>query len=81
MALNYKDPDFAQKFRKAVPKVDIYFDNVGGEILELCLSRLALKGRIVVCGGISQYNEKKVKGPSNYLRIITSRAKMEGFLV
>ncbi|CAG8457612.1 11957_t:CDS:10 [Diversispora eburnea] len=82
VALNYKDPDFDQKFKAATPKyIDIYFDNVGGKILNLSLSRLALKGRIVLSGGISQYNEKEVKGPSNYLNLIPTRGKMESFIV
>ncbi|RHZ47769.1 hypothetical protein Glove_567g25 [Diversispora epigaea] len=83
VALNYKDPDFDKKFKQTVtPKyIDIYFDNVGGKILELSIGKLALKGRIVLSGGISQYNEKEAKGPFNYLNLIPTRAKMEGFIV
>ena len=55
VALNYKSPDFEKDFAKVTPNfVDVYFDNVGGSILDLCLARLAQKGRIVVCGAISQ---------------------------
>ncbi|KAJ3381405.1 hypothetical protein HDU92_005342 [Lobulomyces angularis] len=81
-ALNYKDKDFAKNLSKATPKfIDVYFDNVGGDILNLCLRRLAFKGRVVLCGAISQYNEKEPKGPSAYMTLISMRAKMEGFIV
>jgi NADPH-dependent curcumin reductase CurA len=60
----------------------VYFDNVGGDILDLALTRLAMKARVVICGAISQYNATApVKGPSNYLALLVSRARMEGFLV
>jgi NADPH-dependent curcumin reductase CurA len=82
VALNYRDPDFLKKLAEATPRyIDIYFDNVGGDILDYCLKRIAKYGRIVLCGGISQYNEKKPKGPSYYMALITQRAKMEGFVM
>ena len=60
----------------------MYFDNVGGEILDSVLKRLRLRARIVVCGGISQYNATgEMRGPANYLSLISSRARMEGFVV
>lgn len=63
-------------------KIDIYFDNVGGSILEAVLRRLNIGARIVICGGISQYNEKiPPPGPRNYLNLIVSRASMQGFLL
>jgi hypothetical protein len=62
--------------------IDVYFDNVGGDILDAVLKRLKLKARIVVCGGISQYNSTGAQvGPSNYLALISARARMEGFVV
>lgn len=62
--------------------IDVYFDNVGGEILDAVLKRLKLKARIVLCGGISQYNSTGAQtGPSNYLALISARARMEGFVV
>ena len=63
-ALNYKDPEFAKKFRAATKGlIDVYFDNVGGEILDLALSRAKPFSRFVMCGAISEYNNKKPQGP------------------
>ena len=60
----------------------MYFDNVGGEILDAVLTRLARHARIVICGSISQYNnEGPARGPSNYMALLVDRARMEGFLV
>jgi hypothetical protein len=62
--------------------VDVYFDNVGGDILDAALARLALHARIVICGAISQYNNTTpVKGPSNYLSLLVNRASMQGMVV
>lgn len=82
-ALNYKSPNFAREFREVTkPKlIDVYFDNVGGEILDLALSRAAPFARFVMCGGISQYNEAVQKGPRNYLMIVSMRIRMQGFIV
>ena len=62
--------------------VDIYFDNVGGDILDTVLARINLRARIVICGAISQYNNTTaVKGPANYLSLLVNRARMEGIVV
>jgi len=60
----------------------VYFDNVGGEILDAALTRLARGARIVICGAVSQYNATEaVRGPSNYLALLVSRASMTGMVV
>jgi NADPH-dependent curcumin reductase CurA len=62
--------------------IDIYFDNVGGDILDAALARLARKARIVICGAISQYNNTApVQGPKNYMSLLVNRARMEGMVV
>ncbi len=82
-AIDYKNEDIAQAIDRLCPDgVDIYFDNVGGEILDVVLSRLAMHARIAVCGYIStQYNPERSPGPSNYTCLLASRARMEGFVV
>ena len=81
-ALNYKAPDFVQKFRASTKQlIDVFFDNVGGEILDLALSRAKPHSRFVMCGAISQYNSTEPKGPKNYLMVISMRIRMEGFIV
>lgn len=81
-ALNYKDKDFSKKFRAATKNlIDVYFDNVGGDILDLALGRAKPHATFVMCGGISQYNAVKPQGPKNYLMIVSMRIRMEGFIV
>jgi NADPH-dependent curcumin reductase CurA len=82
VALNYKDPNFQQDFATATPDyIDLYFDNVGGEILDLALARANKNARFVMCGAISQYNKSDIQGPKNYINIIRQRIRMEGFIV
>ncbi|MCY1555024.1 putative NADP-dependent oxidoreductase YfmJ [compost metagenome] len=60
----------------------MYFDNVGGDILDAVLTRINFKARVVICGAISQYNNKEaVKGPANYLALLVNSARMEGMVV
>lgn len=82
-AIDYKNDNIASKLKEYFPKgIDVYFDNVGGDILELALSKLAMHARIVICGAISQYNNTRpVKGPSNYLSLLVNRASMKGMVV
>lgn len=62
--------------------IDIYFDNVGGMILNANLAYLAFGARVVICGAISQYNATDITpGPSNYMNLLVKRASMKGFLV
>ena len=81
-ALNYKDQNFAKQFReKTKGFIDVFFDNTGGEVLDLALARAKAHARFVICGAISQYNTKDVKGPKNYMNIISQKIRMEGFVV
>lgn len=81
--IDYKHEDVDARTKELCPKgVNVYFDNVGGEILDVMLANLALNGRIVLCGGISQYNNAEpAPGPKNYLNLVVMRGKMEGFLI
>lgn len=82
-AIDYKNTDVKQGLKETCPKgVDVFFDNVGGDILDDVLTRINMRARIVVCGAISQYNNTTpVKGPSNYLALLVNRARMEGIVV
>ncbi len=83
VALDYKSDDFRAELRKHTPDgVDVFFDNVGGQILDLALTRLARGARVAICGAISQYNNTApAPGPSNYMMLLVARATMAGFLV
>ncbi|SDH14911.1 hypothetical protein SAMN05216603_106134 [Pseudomonas benzenivorans] len=82
-AIDYKHEDLHAALKRECPKgVDVYFDNVGGEILDAVLTRINFKARVVICGAISQYNNKEaVKGPANYLALLVNSARMEGMVV
>jgi NADPH-dependent curcumin reductase len=82
-AIDYKAGNLRSALRKACPEgIDVYFDNVGGDTLDICLSMLRLKARVVICGAISQYNSTEgVVGPKSYLSLLVNRARMEGFVV
>ena len=80
--LDYKDPEFSNNLKKALPDgVDVYFDNVGGEILDNILRRMNPFGRIPLCGIISEYNSTEPKGLKNYRFLLTMRVKLQGFIV
>ncbi|MEU6084785.1 NADP-dependent oxidoreductase [Streptomyces sp. NPDC047108] len=82
-AIDYKSQDVRKELRKAAPDgVDVYFDNVGGDVLDAVLTRLARGARIVICGAISQYNSvEPVQGPANYMSLLVNRASMTGMVV
>jgi NADPH-dependent curcumin reductase CurA len=81
--IDYKNADVRAGLKEHCPNgVDVYFDNVGGDILDIVLTRINMKARIVICGAISQYNNTTpIKGPSNYLSLLVNRARMEGMVV
>lgn len=82
-AIDYKSEDVSKALHRHCPNgVDVYFDNVGGDILDAVLAQLARGARVVLCGAISQYNATTgIKGPSNYLSLLINSARMEGFIV
>ncbi|XP_026422527.1 2-alkenal reductase (NADP(+)-dependent)-like isoform X2 [Papaver somniferum] len=82
-AFNYKEEhDFAATLKRYFPKgIDIYFENVGGMMLEAVLPNMALHGRISVCGMISQYNLEQPDGVHNLFLLVVKRVRMEGFLI
>ena len=83
VAINYRKNGFLEKLAAACPNgIDVYFDSVGGEILDACLKLMNFKGRISTCGLISQYNATEpVPGPYNYGMILMQRLRVEGFIV
>jgi hypothetical protein len=82
-AVDYKAVDVKKALRTECPAgIDVYFDNVGGEILDAALTQLARGARVVICGAISQYNNTgPVTGPANYLSLLVNRASMRGMVV
>ena len=81
--IDYKNSDLRKGLKEHCPNgVDIYFDNVGGDILDMVLAKINRKARIIICGAICQYNNTTpVKGPVNYLSLLVNRARMEGIVV
>lgn len=82
-AIDYKNDDVLKRLREVAPKgLDIYFDNVGGDILDAALANLRRNARIIICGAISTYNDEELApGPSRYMALLVFRARMQGFLV
>ena len=82
-AVDYKSGEVKKGLKEHCPKgIDVYFDNVGGDILDAALTQLARHARIIICGAISQYNNTQpVKGPANYLSLLVNRATMTGMVV
>jgi len=82
-AIDYKSESVGARLSELCPRgIDVFFDNVGGEILDEALARIAQNARVVLCGGISAYNlEDTPPGPKNYFNLVLQRARMEGFIV
>jgi NADPH-dependent curcumin reductase len=82
-AIDYKNENVGEALSRHCPKgIDVYFDNVGGEILDTVLLFLTRRARVIICGAISQYNNTTpIDGPSNYLSLLVNHARMEGFVV
>ena len=80
-AIDYKNEDVEARLRKTCPDgIDLYFDNVGGDIFSHVLGQINYQGRVVVCGGISQYGgNMDVQGPSNFLSVVTHSLTIQGF--
>ena len=83
VAINYRTENVGRALKEACPTgIDIFFDNVGGEVLEAALANLALRGRVVMCGAISQYDDATPPpGPRNLSVLISQRGRMEGFII
>ncbi len=81
--IDYKNEDVNARIGETCPgKVDVFFDNVGGDILEAALNHINMRARIVLCGGISGYNATEaIPGPTNLMNLVVMRARMEGFIV
>jgi NADPH-dependent curcumin reductase CurA len=81
--INYKTENVGARLKQTCPKgIDVYFDNVGGAILDAVLAQIRQRARIVLCGAISMYNSTELPpGPANYVSLIIQRARMEGFII
>ncbi len=81
-AINYREGDlFAQLSRAAPERIDVIFDNVGGEVLDESLRLIGLGGTVLLCGSTSQYSAESMQGPRNYIWLGTMRARLQGFVV
>jgi NADPH-dependent curcumin reductase CurA len=82
-AIDYKRGELRAQLRERAPAgIDVFFDNVGGEVLEAALGRLARNARVVLSGAISQYNAtESPRGPANYMQLLVARASMTGFVI
>ena len=82
-AIDYKAQDVRKALREHCRNgIDVFFDNVGGDVLDAALANLARHARVVICGAVSQYNNTTaIKGPSNYLSLLINRASMTGMVV
>ncbi|MCD9154557.1 NADP-dependent oxidoreductase [Aeromicrobium duanguangcaii] len=81
--IDYKNENVLKRLREVAPKgIDVYFDNVGGDILDAALANLRRGARVIICGAVSTYNDEQLApGPKRYMSLLVFRAKMQGFLV
>jgi NADPH-dependent curcumin reductase len=80
--IDYRKGNLDHALHRACPDgIDVYFDNVGGEILDAVLGQIRLNARIALCGMISQYNDTKPRGPSNFGNLLVRRGRIQGFIV
>jgi len=80
--LDYREPGLSRRLHEACPKgIDVYFDNVGGAVLDAALANIAMHARVVMCGAISQYNATDREGVANTSMLIMRRGQMKGFIV
>jgi hypothetical protein len=80
--LDYREPGLSQRLHEVCPKgIDVYFDNVGGDVLGAALANIAMHARVVMCGAISQYNATTRDGVANTSMLIVRRGQMKGFIV
>lgn len=80
--IDYKNESVYRSIRKHCPEgIDVFFDNVGGDILDAALANLRRNARVAICGAISQYNNEVIAGPKNYLSLLVNRATMQGLVV
>ena len=82
IAINYNESDWFEKLESSAPdRLDIIFDNTGGQLLDQSLKLIGMKGIVLLCGSTSQYSEEQMSGPSNYIWLGTMRARMQGFVI
>lgn len=81
-ASNYRDGNLYDQLAAAAPdRIDVIFDNVGGDILDQSLRLIGMHGTVLLCGSTSQYTEEEMRGPANYIWLGTMRARLQGFVV
>lgn len=80
--INYKTANVQEELTKLIPdKIHVFYDNVGGPIMDMALGHLARGARMIICGAISQYNNSEMYGPKNYMKIVTARGYISGIIV
>jgi NADPH-dependent curcumin reductase CurA len=81
-AIDYKSENVEKRLSELCPKgINVFYDNVGGEILQAAINNMAPRGRIVLCGQISSYdNDESAEGPRNMMRLVYGSIRMQGFL-